>query len=388
MKITDIQVYFVKPRWMLVKVMTDEGIWGWGEPTLEGRSTVVAAAIEVFREYLIGEDPMNIEHLYNVLYRRGFYRGGAILCSAISGIEQALWDIKGKYLGVPVWQLLGGKCRERIRMYAHVMPYRDRGGRQEGNDAEEVKRCVELRKAQGFKSVKMAMVCPVRHIDSLKMVEEYVELFSLVRQTAGREMDIAIDFHGRVSPAMAPILCRELEPYYPMFVEEPVLPENVDAMVKIAQKTTIPIAAGERLFTSFAFREYVEKQALQVLQPDLCHCGGILQAFKIAAMGANYYCSVAPHNPLGPVSLAACLQLATCIENFTAQEHPTLENKLDLGVGLLKKPFVVEDGYIAVPTEPGLGVDVDEELLSGLLYDGNWRNPASFVLDDGSIGEW
>ena len=382
MVITDVKTYYIRPRWMLVKISTDEGVVGWGEPTLEGKSTVVSEAINVFKQFLIGQDPMNIEHLYNVLYRRGFYRGGGILCSAISGIEQALWDIKGKYLGVPVWQLLGGKCRDRIRMYAHLMPNVDKPTK------EQIKEWVNRRKVQGFKSVKMGMFCPVRHIDSMAMVEEYIETFAYVREVAGKEMDIASDFHGRISPAMAPVLCRELEPYHPMFIEEPVLPENVDAMLKIAQKTTIPIAAGERLFTAFAFREYIEKQVLNVLQPDLCHCGGILQAFKIAAMGSNYYCSVAPHNPLGPVSLAACLQLATCIENFTAQEHPTLPNQLDLGVGLLKKPFIIKDGYVDVPTAPGLGVEIDEDKLAELLYDGTWHNPVSIYLDDNSIGEW
>lgn len=382
MVITDVKTYYIRPRWMLVKISTDEGVVGWGEPTLEGKSTVVSEAINVFKQFLIGQDPMNIEHLYNVLYRRGFYRGGGILCSAISGIEQALWDIKGKYLGVPVWQLLGGKCRDRIRMYAHLMPNIDKPTK------EQIKEWVNRRKVQGFKSVKMGMFCPVRHIDSMAMVEEYIETFAYVREVAGKEMDIAIDFHGRISPAMAPVLCRELEPYHPMFIEEPVLPENVDAMLKVAQKTTIPIAAGERLFTAFAFREYIEKQVLNVLQPDLCHCGGILQAFKIAAMGSNYYCSVAPHNPLGPVSLAACLQLATCIENFTAQEHPTLPNQLDLGVGLLKKPFIIKDGYVDVPTAPGLGVEIDEDKLAELLYDGTWHNPVSIYLDDNSIGEW
>ncbi len=175
----------------------------------------------------------------------------------------------------------------------------------------------------------MGMFFPVRHIDTMEMVEEYVNVFSIVREVAGKDMDIAIDFHGRISPAMAPILCRELEPYYPMFIEEPVLPENVDAMVKISNKTTIPIATGERIFTTFGFREIVEKQAAHILQPDVCHCGGILQTFKIAAMAANYYMNIAPHNPLGPVALAACLQVDTCVDNFTAQEHPTLESKLD-----------------------------------------------------------
>ncbi|MFI3207350.1 MAG: galactonate dehydratase [Clostridia bacterium] len=382
MKITDLKVYYIKPRWMLVKIITDEGIVGWGEPTLEGRSTVVGEAIEVFKEYLIGEDPMNIEHLYHVMSRRGFYRGGAVICSAISGIEQALWDIKGKYLGVPVWQLLGGKCRDRIRMYAHLLPDLDHPTK------DEIDFWINKRKEQGFKSGKMGMFCPVRHIDSMQMIEDYVNNFAYVREVAGKELDIAIDFHGRVSPAMAPILCRELEPYHPMFVEEPVLPENVDALLKVSNKTTIPIASGERIFTTFGFREMIEKQAVNVLQPDVCHCGGILQTFKIAAMGADYYMNIAPHNPLGPVALAACLQIDTCVANFTAQEHPTLPSKLDLGVGLFKEPFEIKDGFIDIPTKPGLGFEIDEDLLQTLLYDGNWRNPNVVSADDKSLAEW
>ena len=382
MVITNLEVFFIQPRWMLVKISTDEGIVGWGEPTLEGRVTVVKAAIEVFKECLIGQDPMNIEHLYHVMYRTGFYRGGAVIVSAISGIEQALWDIKGKYLGVPVWQLLGGKCRDKIRMYAHLMPNIDHPTK------DDIDHWVNKRKAEGFKSVKMGMFCPVRHIDSMKMVKEYIDIFAYVREVAGMEMDIAIDFHGRISPAMAPILCRELEQYYPMFIEEPVLPENVDALVKVTNKTTIPIATGERIFTTFGFREIIEKQAANVLQPDVCHCGGILQTFKIAAMGADYYMNVAPHNPLGPVALAACLQVDTCVANFTAQEHPTLPSKLDLGVGLFKEPFEIKDGYIDIPTKPGLGFEIDEELLKDHLYDGKWRNPAVCALDDNSLGEW
>ncbi|WP_010166629.1 galactonate dehydratase [Candidatus Epulonipiscium viviparus] len=382
MKIINLEVFYIKPRWMLVKISTDEGIVGWGEPTLEGRATVVGEAIRVFKEYLLGEDPMNIEHLYNVMYRRGFYRGGAVICSAISGIEQALWDIKGKFLGVPVWQLLGGRCRDKIRMYAHLLPNIDHPQK------DQIDQWVARRKEQGFKSVKMGMFVPVRHIDSMKMVKDYIRTFSYVREVAGDDLDIAIDFHGRISPAMAPVLCRELEPFHPMFIEEPVLPENVDALVKVADKTTIPIAAGERIFTTFGFRELIEKQAINIVQPDLCHCGGILQTFKIAAMAANYYINVAPHNPLGPVALAASLQIDTCIENFTAQEHPTLPDKLDLGVGLFKEPFEINDGYIDVPTRPGLGFEIDEHLLQNHIYDGNWRNPTVCSQDDNSLGEW
>jgi galactonate dehydratase len=383
MKITDVQVFQIQPRWMLVKISTDEGISGWGEPTLEGKATVVEEAIYVFTDLLIGEDPMRIEHLYNKLYRGSFYRGGAVLCSAISGIEQALWDIKGKKLGVPVWQLLGGKCRDRIRMYAHTVPFND------NPSGEEIRYWVKKRINDGFTALKTSMVAPpIRHIDTWEKVESIVERIAAMREAAGKNVDIAIDFHGRISPAMAPILMKELEPYHPMFIEEPVLPENVDVMKKISGKTVIPIAAGERLFTSFGFREIIEKQAVNVVQPDLCHCGGIIQAYKIAAMAENYYISVAPHNPLGPVALAACLQIDTCISNFTAQEHPTHEAKLDLGYGLFKEAFEIKNGYIDVPEKPGLGFEIDEYALKELIYDGRWSNPILYYDDDNSLGEW
>ncbi len=383
MKINKVDVFHIKPRWMLVKISTDEGITGWGEPTLEGKATVIEEMIKVFETVILGEDPMRIEYLYHKMYRGGFYRGGPVICSTISGIEQALWDIKGKALGVPVWQLLGGKYRERIRMYAHAVPFQDDPSK------DEIKYWINKRKEDGFTALKTSMVAPpIRHIDTFKKVNEIVEKIAYMREVAGDEIDIAIDFHGRISPAMAPILMKELQPYQPMFIEEPVLPENVDVMKKVAETTPIPIAAGERLFTTFGFREIIEKQAVNVVQPDLCHCGGILQAFKIAAMAENYYISMAPHNPLGPVALAACLQIDTCISNFTAQEHPTHEEKWDLGVGIFKEPFEINQGYIEVPTKPGLGFEIDEEAIKEISYGGGWMNPILYFEDDDSMGEW
>lgn len=382
MIITDVKTFHVKPRWMFVKISTDEGIDGWGEPILEGKATVVEEAVHVFARMLRGQDPTNIENLWQMMYRGGFYRGGAILMSAISGIEQALWDIKGKSLGVPVWQLLGGKCRDRIRMYAHIAP------NEENATVEQVTKLAAKRVRDGFRSLKIPMETPIRHIDTMEKVEKYVTKFAAVRETVGKNIDIAVDFHGRISPAMAPILFRELEPFYPMFIEEPVLPENVDVMADIAKKTAIPIATGERLFTTWGFREVVEKQAARVLQPDLCHCGGILQAFKIAALGADYYCSVAPHNPLGPIALASCLQIDTCIWNFTAQEHPTMPDGRDLGNGLFKESFKIQDGYIDVPQKPGLGFEIDEEAVKEQAYNGYYTSPMEFDKEDHSLGEW
>lgn len=381
MVITKIETFHIKPRWMFLKISTDEGISGWGEPILEGKSTVVEEAVHRFGDILIGRNADDIEDLWQLMYRGGFYRGGAILCSAISGIEQALWDIKGKKLGVPVWQLLGGKCRDKIRMYAHITPVLN-------PSVELLCSSAKKRVEQGFTALKTVLDCPFEHIDTMASIMNYVDKFSKLRETVGKDIDIAIDFHGRVSPAMAKILCKQLEPYFPMFIEEPVLPENIDSMLDITKSTYIPIATGERVFTTFGYREVIEKRAAQVLQPDICHCGGILQAFKIAAMGENYYCSIAPHNPLGPIALAACLQLDTCIPNFTAQEHPTLEDGTDLGTGIFIDPFTIKNGYINIPNKPGLGFEVNEDMIKSLEYDGRWMNPINIIHKDGSIAEW
>lgn len=381
MVITKIETFHIKPRWMFLKISTDEGISGWGEPILEGKSTVVEEAVHRFGDILIGRNADDIEDLWQLMYRGGFYRGGAILCSAISGIEQALWDIKGKKLGVPVWQLLGGKCRDKIRMYAHITPVLN-------PSVELLCSSAKKRVEQGFTALKTVLDCPFEHIDTMASIMNYVDKFSKLRETVGKDIDIAIDFHGRVSPAMAKILCKQLQPYFPMFIEEPVLPENIDSMLDITKSTYIPIATGERVFTTFGYREVIEKRAAQVLQPDICHCGGILQAFKIAAMGENYYCSIAPHNPLGPIALAACLQLDTCIPNFTAQEHPTLEDGTDLGIGIFIDPFTIKNGYINIPNKPGLGFEVNEDMIKSLEYDGRWMNPINIIHKDGSIAEW
>lgn len=388
MKIAKVETFHVRPRWIFVKITTDNGFEGWGECDLEGRNLVTAAAVDSMKDILIGQDPRNIEFLYKQMYAGSFYRGGGAIYSAISGIEQALWDIKGKWLDVPVWQLLGGKSRDRVRMYAHIasgIDYKD----QDESEARQI--LIEGAKdklEKGFKSLKTPYICPARHIDTPAMVSRFTERIAAIREVIGDDIDLAVDFHGRVSPAMAPWLCRELEPYGLMFIEEPVLPENVDTMAKVARMTTIPIATGERKFTTFEFREVLEKQAANVLQPDVCHAGGISQLMKIASMGENYYCSVAPHNPLGPVALAACLQIDTVITNFTAQEHPTLDNGWDLGGPYLKKPFEIKEGYMDIPMGPGLGIEVDEDGIRENAYDGRWDSPKLFLPEDNSFADW
>ncbi|MBO7744657.1 galactonate dehydratase [Paenibacillus sp. MWE-103] len=377
MKITDMKLYHVKPRWLFLKIETDEGISGWGEPIVEGRALTVATAVEELKRYLVGQDPLRIEHHWQIMYRGTFYRGGPVLVSAISGIEQALWDIKGKFYNMPVYEMLGGKVRETIRMYSHC------GGETPETIAANAKKRME----QGFNAIKIGVDAPVRQVDSLAFVEGVVAKFAAIREAAGSGLDIAIDFHGRVSPAMSIRLAAALEPYYPMFIEEPVLPENVDALVRVAQSTSIPIATGERLFTRWGFREALEKGAVAIVQPDLCHAGGIFEGRKIAAMAEMHYASVAPHNPLGPISLASCLQLDACTPNFLIQEHPSMAEKWDLGEGYLKRPFVVENGSVAVPQGPGLGIEINEEALIERGYAGDWDTPR-LAYEDGSFAEW
>lgn len=372
MKITKLETIFVKPRWLFLKMHTDEGIVGLGEPIVEGRARTVATAIHELESYLIGQDPRRIEHHWQVMYRGTFYRGGPVLTSALSGVEQAMWDILGKWLGVPVYQLLGGHCRERIRVYAHCG----------GNTPDEAAEAARDRVAHGFTALKTGIDAPVRALDTKMYVDKQVERIQAMREAIRDHVDLAVDFHGRVSPAMAIRLAHALEDCKLLFIEEPVLPENVDALVTVARSTTTPIATGERLFTRWGFREVLEKQAAAVLQPDLCHAGGIMEVKKIAAMAEVYYAAVAPHNPLGPISLAAGLQVDACIPNFLCQEQ------VSLGEGYIKQPFVVRDGYIDLPTAPGLGIELDDEAVAEKVYDGSWDTPHLFHADDGSFGEW
>ena len=373
MKITKLESIFVKPRWHFLKMHTDEGIIGYGEPSVEGRSRTVAMAVKEMGDYLIGKDPRDIEKHWQVMYRGTFYRGGPILVSAISGIEQAMWDITGKFYGVPVYKLLGGAVRDRIRMYAHV----------QFDSTDGYVKLGKEKAALGYTAVKTSFGSgPVRIVDTPEYVDKGVEKIAALRAELPRNVDIAVDLHGRYSPAMAIRVAKSLEPFGLMFLEEPCLPENVDTMVTIARSTSIPIATGERLFTRWGFREVLEKQAAAIVQPDLCHCGGILEARKIAAMAEVYYAGFAPHNPLGPISLAACLQVDACTPNFVCQEQ------VSLGEGYIKEPFVVKDGYIDLPTKPGLGIELDEEALQEKLYDGSWDTPRWYHKDDNSFSEW
>jgi len=367
MKITKLETFLVKPRWLFLKIHTDEGLVGLGEPILEGRALTCAQAVDELAPYLVGKDPRRVVHHWQAMYRHAFYRGGPILTSALSGVEQALWDLAGKSLGVPVYQLFGGPTRDRIRLY------------QGGGDPDGIKEWV----AKGFTAFKTGVAGgrSARIVENKAFVDRAVERFAALREAAGPEVDIAIDFHGAISPQTAKLLIKALEPYQPMFIEEPCQCQNVDVMAEIARGTHLPIATGERIFTKWGFREILEKHAAAILQPDLCHAGGINEVRIIAGMAEAYYAGIAPHNPLGPISLAACLQLDASIPNFVAQEHTTL------GEGYLKKPFVFKDGFVELPTDPGLGIELDEDALEDKI-DHDWRNPETYHPDDNSVVDW
>jgi galactonate dehydratase len=374
MRITRLETFLVKPRWLFLKVHTDEGIVGLGEPILEGRAHTCAAAVHELEPYLLGKDPRRIVHHWQAMYRHAFYRGGPILTSALSGVEQALWDIAGKASGLPVYAMLGGPTRERIRMYAGA------GGATPEEAAASARACV----ARGFTAIKTGVAGgrPARIVESMAFVERVEATFAAMREAVGKEVDIAIDFHGAISPQTAAMLIKALEPYQPMFIEEPVQCQNVDVLADLARRTHIPIATGERLYTKWGFREILDKRAASVLQPDLSHAGGIMECRIIAGMAETCYAGMAPHCPLGPMALAACLQLDAAIPNFVAQEHVTL------GDGYLKRPFVLRNGYVELPTGPGLGIELDDDALADKITDEPWRCPELFAPDDGSVSDW
>ena len=367
LRITRVETIPVKPRWLFLKIHTDAGIVGLGEPIVEGRSKTVAMAVEELADYLVGKDPRPVAHHWQAMYRHAFYRGGPVLTSAISGVDQALWDIKGKALGVPVYELLGGPTRSRVRVYAH---------------ASSPEPCANARR-QGFRSFKtgVAKEHPARIVETPGFVAHAAERFAALREAGGDDVDIGIDFHGAISPQTAKLLIKALEPYQPMFIEEPVQCQNVDIMAEIARGTHLPIATGERIFTKWGFREILEKGAASILQPDMCHAGGITEVRLIAGMAESYYAAIAPHNPLGPISLAAGLQLAAAIPNFLCQEQ------VSLGEGYIKNPFRVVDGYIDLPRGPGLGIELDEDALADKIGH-DWKNRETYDQDDGSVVDW
>ena len=382
MKITGYELFQVPPRWLFLKIMTDEGINGWGEPVIEGKAATVAAAVKELMEGLIGKDPHRIEDHWNMMYRSGFYRGGPILMSAIAGIDQALWDIKGKYFEAPVYELLGGACRDSIRVYSWI------GGDRPADVGIAAREAVEA----GFTAVKMNGTEELQIIDSYEKVDQAIERIAAVREAVGPYIGIGIDFHGRVHKPMAKILAKELEVFRPMFIEEPVLSENNEALREIAQATSIPIATGERMYSRWDYKQLFNDGYVDIIQPDLSHAGGITECKKIISMAEAYDVAAAPHCPLGPIALAACLQVDATCHNAFIQEQ-SLGIHYNEGSDLLdyiveKNVFEYKDGYVKIPNGHGLGIELDEEHVRKLSSVGhNWKNPV-WRHKDGSIAEW
>lgn len=369
MKITSVQAVLTEHVPVLVRMETDAGITGVGE-CLPDVGPAAAAAVNELARYLVDKDPCRIEHHWQAMYRDAFWRGGPVLNAAISGCEQAMWDIFGKSVGLPVYKLLGGACRDRVRMYGHVG----------GATPDDLKRSCERALRRGLTAVKFTPTQQVKGLDSPGIVTRAGALMKAARDVAGDQADVLVDMHGRLSPAMAILVAEELAPYRPFFLEEPCLPENVDAMARVAGAVNTPLATGERLFTKFAFREVLEKQAAAVLQPDPSVCGGILESKKIAAMAEAYYVSVAPHCPYGAVLLTVCLHLDLCTPNFLIQEFT------DLGEDTLREPVQMHDGYCLPPDKPGWGLEVDWDKLAARPYRG-WQRPI-FRHDDGAVADW
>ncbi|WP_439271141.1 galactonate dehydratase [Pseudochrobactrum sp. HB0163] len=382
MKITKLTTYIVPPRWLFVKVETDEGISGWGEPIVEGRALTVEKAVHELADYLIGKDPFLIEDHWNVMYRGGFYRGGAIHMSAIAGIDQALWDIKGKALNVPVHQLLGGQCRERIKVYSWI------GGDRPSDVARNAKEMV----ARGFTALKLNGAEELQIVDSYAKIDAIVETIGTVRDAVGPHIGIGADFHGRVHRPMAKVLAKALDPFRLMFIEEPVLSENYEALKEIANHTSTPIALGERLYSRWDFKKILSGGYVDIVQPDLSHAGGITECRKIASMAEAYDIALAPHCPLGPIALAACLQIDAVSYNAFIQEqslniHYNQDNDI-LDYITNRDVFDYKDGFVTIPQGAGLGVDVDEAYVIERAKIGHrWRNPV-WRHEDGSFAEW
>ena len=382
MKIREIELFKVAPRWLFLKITTESGLVGWGEPVVEGKADTVKAAVEEMSEYIIGKDARHIEDIWQVLYRGGFYRGGPVLMSAISGIDQALWDIKGKALGVPVYELLGGAVRDKMKIYGWI------GGDKPSDAAEQALQKIE----QGFAAVKMNACAEMEWIDTPNKIRDAVACIAAVREAIGFDIGLGIDFHGRVHKGMAKDLMKELDSLKPMFIEEPVLSENKEAFIQLAQYTTAPIATGERLFSRWDFKPLLEGGAIDIVQPDLSHAGGISEVKRIAAMAEAYDVALAPHCPLGPISFAAALQIDfNCINAFI--QETSLGIHYNQGADLLDyienpEVFALKDGYIKRPTLPGLGIVVNEKKVREMAKSGhNWRNPV-WRNTDGSVTEW
>ena len=375
MKISSFAVYRVKPRWIFIKLVTDEGIEGWGEMISGTKTETVVAGATELAQTLIGRDPFAIETLWQELYN-SFFRGGPINATIVSGIETALWDIKGKALNVPIYELLGGRARDRIKVYSWIG----------GDRPDDVVREALDRKNRGFDAVKMNATEELHYIDSYEKVQAVVDRVASIRK------EMAVDFHGRVHKPMAKVLAAALEPYHLMFLEEVVLPENEEAFREVAQHVATPLATGERLCSRWAFKNLFRTGVIDIIQPDVALAGGILETRKIIATAESFDMAAAPHAPYGPIALAATLQIDACSPNVFIQEQ-SLGIHYNKGFDLLdfvenKEVFQYKDGFVSLPTLPGLGLVINEELVKKVSAEGLvWTNP-KWKNYDGTHAEW
>jgi galactonate dehydratase len=380
-KIDRIETFLVPPRWLFCRVETDEGLVGWGEPVVEGRAEVVRSAVDVLAEYLIGQDPLRIEQHWQILTKGGFYRGGPVLSSAVAGLDQALWDVAGQAYGAPVHALLGGPVRDRVRVYSWIG----------GDEPAEVAEAAAAQAAAGFTAVKMNASGRLAAIATPAEVAAIVGRVAAAREALGDGRDIALDFHGRASAATVRRVLPEIAGLHPLFIEEPLLPEQAHHLRDIVTCSPIPVATGERLYGRAEFLAPLQA-GVAVVQPDLSHAGGISEVRRIAALAETYGAVLAPHCPLGPIALAASLQVAFATPNFLIQEqsigihYHTSTELLDYVVD--PESFRIVGGYVDCPKAPGLGITVDEPAVRAAARIGHaWRNPV-WRHDDGSFAEW
>ena len=377
MEITEIEPIFAD-RYLFVRVHTDAGITGLGESGTWGFLEASAGALETFERYLVGKDPLDIEHHWQACYRNAHFRGAAIM-GALSAVDIALWDIAGKYHDVPAYRLLGGPTRNKARVYAHVY----------GETTDDLVAGCELAKERGFTAV--GHLNPLgdeprstpyerTHVEELSVATDRVAKF---REAVGTDVDLCIEIHRRLDPETAIALGRAIEPYHPMFFEDPTRPDNFDAMAKIARNVDIPIATGERIHTSHEFEMLLSRDAVDFVRPDVCMVGGLSHAKKIASLAEAHYANVVPHNPLSPVSTAACLQLAASIPNFAIQEYPYKQDSGEPGRELLETPLERDGGYLVIPDGPGIGVELDDDAIADHPYEP--RDVVTRRHEDGSI---
>ncbi len=387
MKITDVKAIVVNAEmrnWIFVKLETDEGLVGWGESTVEWKTRAVVGCLEDMKTLLVGEDPRRVEHLWQVMYRQHFFRPGMVETSAISGVEMACWDILGKSLGVPVYQLLGGAVRDHVRLYDHLG-----GGEMHSvyhtlSASEAREKATESIEA-GFDAIKLEVVIPrTRDLDGIAVRRHADSVMAAVREVVGEEVDLMVDFHGRAHPSMAIAYASLLEPYRPFFYEEAVPSENPQAMALVARATPVALAAGERLCTRHQFRQLFEAQAIAVAQPDLVHCGGIAEAKRIAAIAEMYYITLAPHSSTGPIGHAASLHVGFSTPNFLIQE--TWRADVPWRFDVLSESLPMERGRALLPTQPGLGIEVNE--AEARKHPFAQEPLMRYFHDDGSVADW